>query len=179
MQVSFDDTRIAYSHKSNSELRNANFIFSVIDNPILCTVATGLVKLFLKLSVPIEGIIKRTVFAHFCGGNSIEGADQVVNKLGSSDVKTMLDFSVEGADNEVDFDRAMLEILRTIENAAHKKEIAFAVFKMTGVASSILLEKVQQKKQLTPEENTLVLKFRERIDTICRAAYEHNVRLFN
>ncbi|MFZ6012700.1 MAG: proline dehydrogenase family protein [Bacteroidota bacterium] len=177
MPVTFDDTRIAYAHKSNSELRNANFIFSVIDSPLLCMVATTAVKWCLKLRVPIEGIIRRTVYAHFCGGNTIQGVGQVIGKLSSSAVKTILDYSVEGADKDEDFDLTANEILLTIQNAAHKNDIAFAVFKITGVASASLLEKVQQQQILTPEENLSVQKFRERIDTICKTAYENNIRL--
>lgn len=177
MPVTFDDTSIAYAHKSNAELRNAKFIFSIIDNPIICSVATNAVKLCLKLRLPIEGIIKRTVFAHFCGGNNIKGVNTVIEKLGSCGVATILDYSVEGGNKEDLFDRTMDEILRTIHNASECNHIAFAVFKVTGVASADLLEKIQNKKELTLKEEACAKQFRERINAICSAAYENNIRL--
>ena len=96
MKVSFDDSGIAYAYKTTAELKNANFIFSTINNPLMCSMATNAVKLGLEMHLPIEGIIKKTVFAHFCGGDDISASEPVTQKLASSGVNTILDYSVEG-----------------------------------------------------------------------------------
>lgn len=177
MQISFDDTGIAYAYKTDAELRNADFIFSLINNPIICSAATNAVKWSLKVHAPVEGIIKKTVFAHFCGGDDISSSAPIIQKLGTRGVETILDYSVEGSDAEPDFDRTMEEVLRTIQNAGREKHIAFAVFKVTGVASGSLLEKIQAGTQLTADETESVQKLERRVDMICRAAHRNNVRL--
>lgn len=177
MNVSFEDTGTAYAFKTNAELKNANFIFSMINNPTLCAIATTLVKWCFKFRVPIDWIIKRTVFSHFCGGSNIAASQRVVDRLGTSGVETILDYSVEGEDTEQVFDQTMNEILLTIENAACTRHIAFAVFKVTGIASAQLLERVQNGAQLSLDENTAVTRYETRIDTICRKAYTNKIRL--
>ena len=71
----------------------------------------------------------------------------------------------------------MEEILRTINNAVDKKHISFAVFKVTGVASSSLLEKIQRREALSLEEGEAFRKCEERINTICKYAYDYNIQL--
>src|SRR4051812_29867836 len=95
-KISFEDTAVAFSYKTDSELKRANFIFSLVNHPWISNLATGSVKLGLKLHLPIERIIKKTAFYHFCGGESIEKSEEAVQKLGQHSVKTILDYSVEG-----------------------------------------------------------------------------------
>jgi proline dehydrogenase len=46
---------------------------------------------------------------------------------------------------------------------------------VTGIASAELLEKVQAKQQLSPEEKQAFEKVRERVKSICAKAYEYSV----
>jgi proline dehydrogenase len=174
-KISFDDTSIAFSYKSNSELRKANFIFSTVNHPWISATATGAVKFALNLRLPIEGIIRKTVFDHFVGGVSIEDSEQVIRKLGSFGVGTILDYSVEGEKSESGFDLTMNELLRTIEKGKTTKYIPFSVFKVTGLASSELLEKIQSGAKLTDDENAAYSRARDRVNAICRKAYENEV----
>src|SRR6186713_1366138 len=93
-QISFDNTAVAFSYKTKGDLRKAHFIFSMVNHPWISSLATGAVKLGLKLRLPIEGIIKKTVFYHFCGGESIVKSEGAIQKLGGHGVKTILDYSV-------------------------------------------------------------------------------------
>lgn len=174
-KISFEDTAIAFSYKSNAELRKANFIFSTVNHPWISAAATGMVKFALNLRLPIEGIIKKTVFDHFCGGVSIEKSDAAINKLGAFGVGTILDYSVEGEESEEDFDKTLNELLRTIDKAKTSKHIPFSVFKVTGLASTALLEKVQRGETLSDEEQASFTRVKARVDAICRKAYEHKV----
>ncbi len=169
--VSFDNTEVAFSYKSNRELRKAHFIFSTVNHPWVSAVATGLVKFGLALHLPIEGIIKKTVFDHFCGGTSIGDSEDVIEKLGAYGVGTILDYSVEGEDAESDFEATMNEVIRTIDKAKTSKHIPFSVFKPTGVASISLLERVQNNESLTTDEKNSFERVRQRFDTICAKAY--------
>ena len=170
-EVSFEDTSVAFSYKSDAALKKANSIFSIVNHPWVSWIAIGSVKLALGLRLPVEGIIKRTAFDHFCGGVSIDGCDDEIAVLSKYGVGTILDYSVEGEDSDADFDETMRETIRTIEKAEQNRAaIPFSVFKPSGVASSELLAKVHRGDALTPEEQASVERVRERIDTICGRA---------
>ncbi len=128
-EISFDDTATAFSYKSDKELSKANFVFTVVNHPWVSAISTGAVRLGLRLSLPIEGMIKATVFEHFCGGESIEKAEQAIQKLGQYHVGAILDYSVEGEHTEKGFDDTLAETLRTIDKAKENKHIPFSVFK--------------------------------------------------
>lgn len=168
--ISFEDTSVAFSYKSDAALRKAHFIFSLVNHPFISSLATSAVKFSLKLGLPIEGIIRKTVFDHFCGGESIEKSDPVVRQLASFGIGTILDYSVEGEQSENGFERTTDEILRTIDNAKNSSNIPFSVFKVTGIAAETLLEKVQREETLTETEKDAFLRVKDRIDRICRKA---------
>lgn len=175
--VHFEDTAIAFSYKSNAELRKANFIFSLVNNPFISRLATGAVRLGLILRLPIKGIIKSTVFSHFCGGETIGQCSGIVKKLGNYNVGAILDYSVEGASSEEGFDRTTEETLQTIEAFKKNKSIPFCVFKVTGIADADLLEKVQANENLSPEEEAAFARVQNRVDKICKKAYEYKAQV--
>ena len=177
MKISFEDTRTAFANKTDRELKLANFLFSIINSPIVARISQTAVGWAIKLHLPIEWLIRRTVFSHFCGGPDISSTYQVINKLESGGVQTILDYSAESTVEEKSFNRSMAEILRTVVNAARKKHVAFAVFKVTGIGSADLLSKVQEGSTLTQDEKSAKQRLKVRIDTICRAAFEEDVRL--
>jgi proline dehydrogenase len=170
--VKFDDTAVAFSYKSDSELKKANFIFTIVNHPFISSLATGAVKVGMSLGLPIKGLVRSTVFEHFCGGETIEKTEKTVQHLGEYNVKTILDYSVEGANTESGFDATAEEILHTFDKAQSSKFIPFCVFKMTGMADASLLEKIQSKQTLTAEEKTSFEKVRSRVDRICAKAHQ-------
>jgi proline dehydrogenase len=170
-QLSFDDTANAFSYKSNGELRKANFVFTVVNHPWVSAISTGSVKLAFTLRLPIKGIIKATVFEHFCGGESIEETAKAVARLGKFGVGTILDYSVEGEHSEKGFDATKDETIRTIEKAKNSSNIPFSVFKVTGLGATELLEKIQRKEALTDEEARSFERVRTRVDAICAKAF--------
>lgn len=174
-KISFEDTSIAFSYKSDAELKKAHFIFSLVNHPWISAVATGSVKLALNLGLPVEGIIKKTAFYHFCGGESIEKTQEALDRLARYGVGTILDYSVEGEKTEEGFEKTTAETILTIEKAHQSKNIPFCVFKVTGIASSELLEKIQRKDQLTEQEQLAFSKVRDRVDRICAKAFEYNI----
>ena len=173
--ISFEDTGVAFAYKSDAALRKANFIFSLVNHPWISFLATGFVKVAFKAGLPVEGIIRRTAFDHFCGGESIEQSEDVIQLLGRYHVGTILDYSVEGAQSEEGFDDTMEEVLRNIEKAHHAPHIPFCVFKTTGLASGALLEKISSGAKLTGEEMIAFDHARERVDRICGKAHAYGV----
>jgi proline dehydrogenase len=131
-KISFDDTATAFSYKSDKELKKAHFIFSTVNHPWVSAMATGAVKLGLKLRLPIDSIIRKTVFDHFVGGTSIADSEDVIHKLGSFGVGTILDYSVEGEKSETGFDQTTEELIRTIEKAKNSKAHSVFGFQSDG-----------------------------------------------
>ncbi|MEJ2003673.1 MAG: proline dehydrogenase family protein [Cyclobacteriaceae bacterium] len=173
--ISFDDTSIAFEAKSDKALRKANLMFSVVNNPLVNSVATNLAKAALALHLPIKPIIKNTVFEHFCGGETIEESQDTIDELAAYGIGTILDYSVEGGETEEGFNKTRDEILRIISYAKDHKDIPFCVFKPTGLVSTPLLEKIQAKKKLSEKEKEAFNRARERVETICRAAFEADI----
>ena len=174
-KVDFEDTRIAFSYKDDAALRMANFIFTLVNNPVSSFMARGAARLGLYLGLPIKGLIKKTVFAHFCGGENIEQCMGVAKKLEACGVSSILDYSVEGAQTDEGFEKTTQAILATLEASKDNKALPFGVFKVTGIASSELLGKIQNKEVLTAAEEQAFKAIKQRVDAICAKAYEYNV----
>lgn len=174
-QINFNDTEVAFSYKSDRELKKANFIFSIVNHPWVSSIATSLAKATLSLKLPVKGLIRSTVFEHFCGGETIEHSVSTINTLNRFHVGAILDFSAEGAKSEDGFDHTTEEILRTLDKAKGNAAIPFTVFKSTGLVMMEVLEKVQSKSEMSAEEKEAYQHFRDRVEKICARAFEYDV----
>ncbi|MDQ2657550.1 MAG: proline dehydrogenase family protein, partial [Bacteroidota bacterium] len=174
--VSFEDTDIAFAYKSTADLRKANLLFSLVNHPLISYLARNFVTFALKARLPIEGIIKKTAFDHFCGGESIEESQAAIQALARYNVGAILDYSVEGEKSEHGFELTMQEILRTLEKARQSPaEIPFCVFKVTGLASAEVLQKINDKEPLSAEESAAFDRIRGRVTKICERAQAYGV----
>ncbi len=176
-QVSFDSTEVAFSYKSDQDLRRSYWLFKAISTSWLTDLGTKLVKFALKMKLPIRGALKVTIFEQFCGGETIRDCAPTISRLAQYGVKTILDYSVEGEKSEKGFGQATDEILRTIEAARSANNLPFCVFKVSGVASVRLLAKIQAGQSLTSSEQASYERARQRVDRLCRAAAEANTRI--
>jgi proline dehydrogenase len=175
--VHFDDTHVAFSYKSDRELRKANLIFSLVNHPFVSFLATGAARLALALHLPVKGLIRSTVFEHFCGGETIDESKHTVDKLARFHIGTILDYSVEGEETEEGFEKTTEEVLRNVEKARGNANIPFCVFKVTGIVRPALLERTQAGKELSDEEKYEFDLFRKRVDRICGEAARNDVRM--
>lgn len=177
-KISFEDTSTAFADQSDWELKKTYLIFAAMNQNWLVKIGTFFIKLFLYLKFPIKGLIKNTVFEHFCGGESIEDCRKTIEKLDHAHVGTILDYSVEGEASEKSFDATVNEILHTIEKASKTPAVPFAVFKVTGLADTDLLEKVQSNQPLDAEEQAAYDRVRHRVNVLCQAAHDWHVKIF-
>ena len=129
----FDDTQKAFKIKSNAELERAYALFRMISSESLVKIGTNLTKFALNVNLPVEGLIRATVFDHFCGGVNEIDAMKVVNRLKTVGVSSVLDYSVEGKEEQEQFDATKTKVLSLIEFSTHKDSMPFAVFKPTGL----------------------------------------------
>jgi proline dehydrogenase len=97
--------------------------------------------------------------------------------LAKRGVGTILDYSVEGEDDQAAMDGTAAEILRTIAAAKGNPDIPFSVFKPSGVVRTDVLAKVSGKQPMSPEENAAWQQGRERVERICAAAHAAGVPL--
>ena len=119
--LNFDNLKIAFEDKSDKDLNRAYLLFKTLNNPIISNTLTIIIKIAIWLKLPIDGIIKSTVYKHFCGGTTIENSQKTINKLWRSQIGTILDFSAEGKESEDDFNKVMHETLASIIKAKTDK----------------------------------------------------------
>lgn len=177
MEKIFNNTKVAFALKSDTELDRAYFLFKMISIEPLVKIGSAVTNFALNINLPVEGLIRATVFDHFCGGINVKDCLSVVDKMHTKGVSSVLDYSVEGKEDEHQFDTAMKMTLKTIDFAKERQSIPFAVFKPTGFGRFELYEKLGEKQKLTAEEQEEWDKVVARFDLVCSEAYKNNVSL--
>ena len=108
----FSDKYIDYSSKTKKELYESLILFSILSNKKSVIIGKCLLQIALKLHIPISIIIKKTVFKHFCGGEDISESKQTISQLGKHNIKTILDYSIEGKNDINILEKTYEEILK-------------------------------------------------------------------
>jgi proline dehydrogenase len=175
MLPEFDNTEIAFSYRSDKELRRARFLFSSMGSPVLTSLGIKATKIAIDWHLPVKAIIKSTIFEQFCGGETMEEAAGTAEMLGKYGVSTILDYGVEGKESEAEFDKAVPEFIKAIKYASSNKNIPFISLKITGFAYFSLLEKIHAGGSLTTEEAMAWQRVYDRIEHICKAAADNNI----
>jgi proline dehydrogenase len=173
--IQFDNLETAFRYKSDRELKFAYWLFKMVGNPQLVKLGKSFTNLALKLHLPFTWLIKPTIYRHFCGGESIEECMQVSRQMEKYGVKCILDYSVEGGESPAAIRAALEETLRTIENARVNRNIPFTVFKPTAFTLEHILEKGSQGTLISADDHHEADKFRERVETLCKAAFDADV----
>jgi proline dehydrogenase len=177
--INFEDTKSVFTHKSNWELRKSYYLFSILQHSLLVKIGSLLLKISFFLRIPFNKLIKMTIFNQFCGGESIQDCTKKINELFQFGIGTILDYSVEGKENESDFEKTKEEIIQTIYFSAKNSKIPFTVFKITGLGKSSLIEKASLDFQSLEDNELVELNLvAMRVDEICKAATENQVSVF-
>ena len=174
---SFDNTQIAFQTKTDAQLERAYFLFKMIANAPLVKVGTLVAQFALKSQLPVEGLIRATVFDHFCAGTSAEESLPVINLLAENDVFSVLDYSVEGAKTEVSLDGCLENTLKTLSLSKTHNHLPFSVFKPTGFGAFYLYEKVSNNEKLTEDEEAAWSRIRNRFHQCCQFAKQSGLQL--
>ncbi len=171
-KLDFQDTATAFADKTNSELKEKYRLFKMLNSPLLNAIGTRTARFALAVGLPVEGLIKSTIFEQFCGGETIEECEPTIRKLGNANIGTILDYSVEGKATEADFDHTKEEIIRTIDRAKNDPSIPFAVFKVTGIAPLGTLERMSAKRKLDGKSQAKCERIHSRVNDICEYAFK-------
>jgi proline dehydrogenase len=141
--LNFDNTEKAFAYKSNRQLKKARFLFSAMQFSPLVKIGTVLTPWAIKSGLPVKGIIKNTLFEQFVGGESLENTDAVLNMLDGFNVQVILDYGVEGGEHSDEkYDEEVNTFMKVLSFSATRKNIPFISIKVTGISSSLLLEKL-------------------------------------
>ena len=173
----FDNTEIAFQLKSDANLERAYFLFKMISKEPLVRIGTAATKFALNLNLPVEGLIRSTVFDHFCGGVNEKDCLPVVDSLLEAQVYSVLDYSVEGKAEESQFDATMEKVIELTRFADKKEAMPFSVFKPTGLGRFKIWQKLTEKEALSESEQQEWNRIVARYERICEVAHECNVTL--
>ncbi|WP_456377050.1 proline dehydrogenase family protein [Lutibacter sp.] len=177
MEKLFDNTEVAFAIKSDSELDRAFYLFEMIKRQPLVKIGTAVTKFALKAYLPVEGIIRATVFDHFCGGVTEKDCMPIIDKMYTKNVHSILDYSAEGKEVEEHFDLAMEKTLNTIKFGKEKDSLPFAVFKPTGFGRLKIYQKITEGEKLDAHEEIEWKRIKERYNIISKAAHDAGVPL--
>ncbi|OBX23799.1 proline dehydrogenase family protein [Gelidibacter algens] len=173
----FENTEVAFSLKSDSELERAYWLFKMISCQPLVRIGTAATNFALNANLPVEGLIRSTVFDHFCGGVNEQDCLPVIDSMYAKNVSSVLDFSVEGKEMESFFDAAMEKTLKIINFADEKKSMPIAVFKPTGFGRFHLYQKKSEGEAFTEKEQEEWNRVVARYDSVCKLAKEKDVEI--
>ncbi|RYY87380.1 MAG: proline dehydrogenase [Chitinophagaceae bacterium] len=148
--LSFDNTTIAFASKTDRELKQAHWLFGIMGKPWLVQIGTRLAPWSIKAGLPVKGIIRKTIFRQFVGGETLEQTAPVAARLAESNVQVILDYGVEGKEGEEAFEKGCQEFIRVIEYAATQPNIPYMSIKVTGFARFALLQKIDDLMERTP-----------------------------
>jgi len=177
MKEIFNNTEVAFEVKSDSEVNRAFYLFEMIKRESLVKVGTAMTKFALKTHLPVEGIIRATVFDHFCGGVTEEDCVNVIDKMYSKKVHSVLDYSAEGKEEITQFDLTMEKTLNNIKFGKEKESVPFAVFKPTGFGRLEVYRKLTENESLSESEQAEWGRIRNRYEIVSKAAYDNDVPL--
>ena len=173
--MEFNNTKIAFNYKSDFDLKRAYFLFKLLSLGVISKIGRKFLKTLVMLNLPIDSLIKKTIYAQFCGGTDIFDCVQVIENLKKSNVYSILDYSVEGSINENDFEMSMNKCLAILSECKSKDLSNFIVFKPSAVGRFSLYKKVTLNQKLTQKEEDEWLRVEGRFDRICSEASKRDI----
>lgn len=173
--MEFNNTKIAFNYKSDFDLKRAYFLFKLLSLGVISKMGRKFLQTLVMLNLPIDSLIKKTIYAQFCGGTDIFDCVQVIDNLKKSNVYSILDYSVEGSINENDFEMSMNKCLAILSECKSKDLSNFIVFKPSAVGRFSLYKKVTLNQKLTQKEEDEWLRVEGRFDRICSEASKRDI----
>jgi len=177
--IDFTDTEIAFSAKTDKELKKMAQLFGLMNKSALVNIGSKIGLIAIKLRLPfVDYIVKQTIFQHFCGGESLIDCQKSINTLYKNNSLTILDFGAEGKSDEEELNSVMAETIRAIEFAASNVSVPVISTKITGMVDNNILIKLQNKEPLSSGEQREYEAMLDRVDNVCSKAAELKVGVF-
>ena len=173
----FDDTKTAFSYKSNYELKRAYILFKLLSYPSLAFIGKHLLNLLIKIHFPINNLIKQTIFEQFCGGENEKECFKVINKLNENNIRCILNYSIEGSNTESNYEHTLNKTLNLIDLSEKQYVSPFIVFKPSSVGRFDLYLKKANNDSLNENEIDEWQRVEQRYDQICNSAAKSGISI--
>ena len=170
----FNNTELAFTNKSNFDLTKAYFLFSVLDYPFLTKIGNMFLLLVLKLRLPFKTIIKKTIFEHFCGGETINDCKSTFDSLKAYKIYAMPEYSVEAESTFDGFESYKNTMIDLIKYLGYQG-LPFIAIKCTGLMDIHSLEMIS--KETLDSKSEKFIDFKNRMNDLCKAASKYNVKI--
>lgn len=178
-EINFNNTAVAFAYKSDDALKQTAWLYSLMNKNWLVKLGSSLGLKAMQWNLPFaESTIKATIFEQFCAGTTLLSSQDSIDQLYKYKVKSVLDYGAEGKTTEKDFNRSMAEAIRAIEFASNEKSISTISIKITALAQTSLLEKIQSGNPLSDQETEAYKHILKRVGSICHVANEKKVELY-
>ncbi len=172
----FNDTKVAFIAYNDEKLKKAYKLFRMMNINFLNSFGTAMLSFFNKIKLPINSIAGKFLFQHFCASDSLENSLELVDELYKHGVKSVLDYSAESKEDPKFYEFIKKEVVKSIDISKENNEkIPFAVFKMTAIFSTKILEKKQRKEELTKEEEESYNNSKNILDELCKYSKDKKV----
>lgn len=178
-KIDFKNTAIAFQHKTDAELKKAAWLFGLMNKPWLVGIGSQLGIAAIRLHLPfVTTIVKNTIFEQFCGGTSLEACQKTVDMLSANKTATILDYGAEAKETEEELNVTRDETIRAIEFASRDENMPIISTKISGLASTVLLEAVQENEYYNASLQKQYKNVMQRLHAICKVASEKKVGVF-
>ena len=170
----FNNTKLAYITNSNKDLVKSFFIFWTLNNQFFVKTGTILLKLFLKIKLPIKNMLQKTIFSQFCGGETLRECNKIISSLAKYKIYAMPEYSVEAESSYKGFENYKNDSIDLINFLGNQK-LPFIAIKCTGLMDIESLEKISSNN--LSFDSLECKQFEERINELCLAASKNNVKI--
>lgn len=178
-KLDFSNTQIAFSSKSNKELKKVFKIFKLMSNKKLVAMGSKLGLFAVKYSLPFsKSAVRKTIFQIFCGGEGLLASQQTIDKLYKSHISTILDYGAEGKSGEEELEKVAQEFIRGVEFAASNVSVPVIAIKLTAIGENEILARKQSFTELNDADQRIYDQMVNRLDRICKRANELEVGVF-
>jgi proline dehydrogenase len=179
LNLSFEDTQIAFADRSDKELKKMAWLFGLMNNHWLVGIGSKIGLAAIKMHLPfVQTVVKNTIFEQFCGGTSLEDSKKTIKRLHASGISSFLDYGAEAKEEEAEMDFTMQENIRCIEFASTNPGAPIISIKITGMSRFEFLENIQKGIPLDADTKVEYKNLLRRLDGICAAAAEKGVSVF-
>jgi len=177
--INFENTEIAFAHKSKHELNKSKLIFSVMNKAWVVNLLSPIGLFAIENNLPFaQYFVKKTIFSQFIGGIDLPKAQDTINMLSKQNVSTMLDYGVEGKEEEEDFERTKNENLNAVRFAATSQSVPVVTIKVTGLTTNDLVTNYGLNKPTSIAQKEEYERALQRLDEICSLAHQQGVSIF-
>ncbi|KAK3013058.1 hypothetical protein RJ639_009658 [Escallonia herrerae] len=168
--LDFDDVKGLFGPVSTANLISSSVILHMAAMGPVVDMGTWVMNSRVMetpvLREAVLGVVKGTIYEHFCAGSDTEEAGRTVRRLWDVGLRAMLDYGLEHTNDNVSCDRNSEEFIRTVESTRSlpPSSVSFVVAKVTAICPIDLLRRVSDLLRWEYKEHSFHLPWK--LDTL-------------